>query len=80
MSHNPKLTCAVFGCKRWTRQFPAGSEFLCGKHYQSVPKKVRHLRSLSQRRYKKFGQLKDLRRADRLWDMAKRYCEMNIGI
>ena len=42
MTH-PKQTCAVFGCKRWSRKFPPDWSFLCADHYRSVPPKLRKL-------------------------------------
>lgn len=49
-----KQACAVFGCRRWSRQYPAGWSFLCRDHWKMVPAKLRKLHGRLLRRAKRY--------------------------
>ena len=36
-----KTTCACPGCPRWSRLFPPGWEWLCGRHWKTVKPRLR---------------------------------------
>ena len=63
----PKQTCAVFGCKRWSRKYPPDWEFLCGEHWQSVPKKYRRLHARLTRKVERFDTTELRARQYRVW-------------
>ena len=80
MSENPKTTCAAFGCKRWTRRFPVGWQFLCQDHYAMAPKRLRRLYQKSKRRLERFGGEKENARGARLWAKCVAAANKNIGL
>lgn len=47
-----RLSCCVPFCKR-TRKADGSTEWLCGNHWPLVPAKLRRLKSLAERRYKR---------------------------
>lgn len=79
-----RTPCYVPGCRRTaSATFMAGhSEFLCGKHYQLVDRRVRRLRTRVRRKALKIGWTASLQvLAARLWDRAKRQAtERAMGI
>lgn len=66
-AQNPKLFCACFGCKRWSRKFPEGWSFLCRDHWMSLPKKYRLAYGRARRRHLKFGTMATWRSEGRIW-------------
>lgn len=80
MVDNPKTTCCAFGCRRWTRRFPASWEYLCPDHWAMVPRRLRRLYSRAKRRADRYGGERDVARVRRLWAKCKAATERNIGL
>lgn len=80
----PKMTCACFGCKRWSRQFPPNWSFLCRDHYMMVPKQYRRVHKRALRRMKANPSTLNTERESRIWrrcaDVATKEALMGIGI
>lgn len=77
---NPKTYCSAFGCKRWTRKFPAGVEMLCRDHFQALPRRLRKLQRAALRRADKYGTEKDYQRCERIWRKCVDHVNKNVGM
>jgi hypothetical protein len=81
MSH-PRIECCITGCTRGTTRLEPGSEFICGKHWQRIPRLWRQRLANMRRRHtiaeRNFDQVKAARAARAwwsIWDRCKRHLE-----
>lgn len=69
-----RTLCLVPFCRRTAsaKLMGGAAQFLCGKHYPLVDKRIRRLRARVKRKVRKTGWTVALARLDdRLWDRAK---------
>lgn len=75
-----RISCCVPFCRR-TRANPGFTEWICGKHWTSLPKDRRRVYGRLKGRWRRFGGPEAQDRANRVWDRLKRQAiELAVGI
>ena len=82
-----RIRCCIIGCKRTRVNEKAFVEWICGKHWITIPKSYRRVWGRFNRQWRRFGPSRDSSRApggaaaERVWARMKRYAnEIEVGI
>lgn len=78
-----RITCSVFGCKRWSCRKGDHDEMICRDHWRTVPKDLRGLFHRAKRRVERQPTGKNIASYVRFWNRCVKYAEgeqFGIGV
>lgn len=72
MFMSDRLPCCVPYCNHTHANTDEFSEWICAAHWRLTDKKLRHIRSIRLRRWRRFWDMQDWKKAHRQWLVLKK--------